>query len=147
MSSPIVGDFMAGDSRSGEVEVRAMADGAVTTVFVRQLGADDSWWVLGSATAAMVVEQPSAGALVSSPATVSGQGRGFEGRIVVEVRQDGSAAPLGTAYGTAGSGGMAPFEVEVDFTAPTSEYGAIVAYGSNGLGEMLEASVLRVRLG
>ena len=41
-TDPVVGEFLQGDSRSGEVEVRPRADGPVTTVFVRLLGTDDA---------------------------------------------------------------------------------------------------------
>ena len=49
---PTVGPFQQGDSRSGEVEVRTKIS-TPTTVFVR-LMSDDTWWVLGSATADIV---------------------------------------------------------------------------------------------
>ncbi len=34
-TDPVYGEYQGGDSRSGEVEVRAAPDGPVTTVFVR----------------------------------------------------------------------------------------------------------------
>lgn len=145
MTAPTAGEFMQGDARSGEVEVRAVAEGPVTTVFVRQLGSDGSWWVLGSAGPSVVIDRPGAGGLVGSPVTVTGRAQGFEGRMTLQVRQDGSTASLGETFGTAGATGPEPFEEEVTFPAPAAQYGAIVAYGASGLGEMVEATVVRVR--
>lgn len=145
MTAPTAGEFMQGDARSGEVEVRAVAEGPVTTVFVRQLGSDGSWWVLGSAAPSVVIDRPDAGGLVSSPVTVTGRAQGFEGRMTLQVRQDGSTAWLGETIGTAGATGLEPFEEDVTFPTPAAQYGAIVAYGASGLGEMVEATVVRVR--
>jgi hypothetical protein len=61
---PIVGAFRAGDARSGEVTVRRSDPGPVTTVFVRQLGNDGTWWVLGSTTANIVLTSPAASRFV-----------------------------------------------------------------------------------
>jgi hypothetical protein len=57
VTGPVVGEFMQGDARSGEVEVRPMANGP-TTAFVAQLGSDGTWWVVGSATANIVIDAP-----------------------------------------------------------------------------------------
>ena len=124
-TDPLFGDFMQGDSRSGEIEVRPRVDGPATTVFVRQLS-DDSWWVLGSATADITVDRPATGATVTSPVTVSGEALAFEGNVIVEVRQDGRAQPIGSGNVTGGGGPSAPFEGRIEYSAPTAEYGALV---------------------
>ena len=46
---PVIGEFQQGDSRSGEVAVRANENGAPTTVILRQLE-DDAWYVIGVTT-------------------------------------------------------------------------------------------------
>lgn len=46
-TDPVVGEFRAGDGRSGEVWVRAVDVGPPTRVLVRQLTDDDTWWVVG----------------------------------------------------------------------------------------------------
>ena len=51
MTQPLLGAFQRGDSRSGEFSLRANATGPVTTVMVRQLTADNTWWVIGAACA------------------------------------------------------------------------------------------------
>lgn len=68
----MVGAFQQGDSRSGEVEVRPVADGPVTTVLLRRLSGEDSWSVLGATTDSIRVTSPEALAVITSPVTVRG---------------------------------------------------------------------------
>lgn len=147
-TTPVVGPFMQGDARSGEVEVRASADGPVTTVMVRQLGEDGTWWVLGSATGTIVVDEPVAGATVTSPVTVSGQALAFEGAVSVEVRQDGTSVPLGVGQVLGGGDEMRPFSGTIEFTDPTADRGALVflTYSAKD-GSVLQAATLRVTFG
>ena len=79
-------------------------DGPITIVFVRKLGDDDSWWVLGSASQNVIIQNPAVRATVDSPLTVSGQARAFEGNVKVELRADGAAEPLFTGTVTGGAG-------------------------------------------
>ena len=74
---PIAGEFLAGDSRSGEVEIAAGNAAPTTVVFVRQLTDDDSWWILGAASENITVDEPDAGRGDSSPLTVSGTALGI----------------------------------------------------------------------
>jgi hypothetical protein len=144
---PIVGDFMAGDSRSGEVEVQARENGAVTTVFVRQLGPDDSWWVIGSSTPNIVVTSPEALQEVSSPLALTGQARAFEGTVNVEVRVDGDVGPLATTFVTGSGGGdLGPFEGEATWGTPPAQPGGAVVFLTISAedGSVWEASVVRV---
>jgi hypothetical protein len=145
-TDPIVGEFMQGDARSGEVEVRPAADGPATTVFVRQLGSDGSWWVLGSATADITIDMPGAGDAVTSPLTVTGTALAFEGTVAVEVREDGVPEPLGTSFVTGGGDVPRPFTGQVTFTAPTAGHGALVLLTrSEEDGRVWQAAVLRLR--
>ena len=146
-TDPVVGAFMQGDARSGEVEVRPVADGPATTVIVRQLGADDTWWVLGSATGDIEVDQPKTGASISSPVALTGRARAFEGTVAVEIREDGSTRPIGTGFVT-GSGGpdLGPFSGNVEFSEPRQPFGAIVFRTDSAEdGSVREAGVIRVR--
>lgn len=147
-ADPIVGDYRSADAMSGEVEVRATDSGPVTTVFVRQL-TDRSWWVLGSASGNIVVEQPTAGAVVTSPVHLAGRSRAFEARVDVTVLEDGSAVPLGRGY-VLGSGDdeLRPFAADHAYDEPRAGYGAIVFSTTSAEdGGVLEASVMRVRFG
>lgn len=145
---PVVGPFVPGDSRSGEVDIRANTLGtATTTVMVRKLAPDETWWVLGAATTHLRLQTPASDAAITSPVTLSGQSTAFEATVNVEVRQDGSLDPVGTDFVMGGSNGtMGPFSKAVTFTKPTAERGAIVFTmpSTNGGGTM-EAGVIRVQ--
>jgi hypothetical protein len=144
---PVVGAFQQGDTRSGEVEIRPTATGPVTTVLVRQLTADDAWFVLGAATANIDVTGPQAGTEIASPVHVTGRAHTFEGNVVVEVRQDGSAGPLGAGVVTGGGDAMHPFEGDIPFETAGSPYGAVVFFTESAEdGQVWEAAALPVRL-
>ncbi len=145
-SAPVVGAFQQGDARSGEVPVRSSATGAVTTVLVRQLSDNNSWWVLGAATANIQITTPSLLATVSSPATLRGVSTAFEAQVNVELRGDQSLAAIGTTTVMGGSmGQLASFEGQITFTATTSRYGTLLmrTYSAKD-GSVLEAAALRI---
>jgi|APCry1669188879_1035177.scaffolds.fasta_scaffold20157_2 hypothetical protein len=145
-SAPVVGAFQQGDSRSGEVPVRSSANGAVTTVLVRQLSGDDSWWVLGAATANIQITTPSLLANVSSPATLRGVSTAFEAQVNVELRGDQSLAAIGTSNVMGGSmGQLESFEGQITFANTSSRYGTLLmrTYSAKD-GSVLEASALRI---
>ena len=145
--APVVGDFLAGDTRSGEVEVRPIADGPVTTVLVRQLTGADTWYVLGSATAAIEITSPDALTTIRSPVTVRGSAHAFEGTVQVEIRQDGTAGPIGAGFVTGGGDQMRPFEGTVGFDPPTARFGALVLLTRSAEnGQVWEAAAIRVGL-
>jgi len=148
MNRPTVGSFRQGDSRSGEVPVQPNAAGPVTTVLVRQLGSDATWWVLGAATAGITLSAPTWNAAVSSPVTVQGMSMAFEGTVQTQVRADDVAAPVGTSFVTGGSTSMGPFHGSVAFTRTAAGSGAVVLYTTSAEdGSVREATVVRVRFG
>ncbi len=142
----VVGEFQAGDSRSGEVEIRTGAAQLSTTVFVRQLTADDSWWVLGAAAESIAIDEPEQGAVVDSPLTISGTASAFEGTVDVELRADGNGEPIYVGFVTGGGApSRAPFSDTIDFTSPGTGGGALVLFSrSSEDGRVLEASALRI---
>jgi hypothetical protein len=143
--APLVGEFLAGDSRSGEVEIRTFESGPVTTVLLRQLTDDDSWWVLGAASENITIDQPEAGAEIVSPVLVSGTAVAFEGTVGVELRADGSNEPVFVGFATGGALEPAPFSELFEFTSPGPTGGALVVLSSSSEdGSVLEASALRV---
>lgn len=145
-TDPVVGEFMQGDARSGEVAIRPVGDGPTTTVFVRQLGADGTWWVLGSATPNISTDRPAPGDTVSSPVPVSGSALAFEGTVAVQVRQDGSPQPLGSGVVTGGGDVARPFSGEVAFAPPDGDSGAVLFLTHSAEdGRVWEAAVVRVR--
>ena len=148
MVNPVIGQFQQGDARSGEVPVQPSATGPVTTVLVRELGSDNSWWVLGAGTAAIALTDPTWNASITSPVTLKGTAMAYEGTVQTQVREDDNSKPLGEGYVTGGSTSMGPFSGSLAFTKATTKYGAVVLYTTSAKdGAVLEASVIRVRFG
>jgi hypothetical protein len=143
---PVVGPFQAGDSRSGEVVVEPAANGPETTVLVRQLGSDDSWWVLGSSTPNLQLQAPEAYATISSPVTLSGQSTAFEATVDYQIRSSGSTTPLTEGFFNGGANGeMGPFSTSVSFGSTTATHGAIIlSTASMENGNLWEATVVPV---
>jgi len=144
---PVLGTFMQGDSRSGEVAVRATTAGPVTTVIVRRLAPDDTWFVLGASSPHLQLTSPEWNAPVSSPVTVAGRSTAFEATVDVEIRQDGSLIPLATGIVMGGANGeMGPFSKAFPFGRPVASSGAIVLKTMSAQdGHIAEATVVRVR--
>lgn len=145
---PVVGPYLAGDSRSGEVEIRPSVNGPVTVVFVRQLGPANTWWVLGAATANTEIDEPDTLDRVTSPLTVTGRALAFEGVVALELRADGSTDPLATATVVGGGTELAPFEGTLDWDDPDATAGALLATTHSAEdGRVWTAAVLRVEFG
>jgi hypothetical protein len=114
---------------------------------VRRLG-DGNWWVLGSATADVRLDSPATGETVSSPLTLTGEARAFEGHVTVRIMGDGNPRPLTTGFVTGGGDVPRPFTGSFAFAAPPSGYGSIVLTTESARdGRVWSASVLRVRFG
>ena len=147
MVAPVLGAFRAGDARSGEVSLRAKANGPETTVLVRRLGTDASWSVIGSSTPNIQVSAPAVLATIGSPVEVRGTSTAFEATINVSIRQDDHATALAETYVMGGANGqMGPFQAAIKFSPAQSRYGAIVFYAiSSETGHVAEATVIRVR--
>jgi hypothetical protein len=144
-TDPVVGPYRAGDSRSGEVAVRAKSTGPATTVMVRRLGADGSWCVIGAATDNVTVTSPAAGDAIASPVSVTGSALAWEGNVNGEIRQDGTRAPLGTGVFTGGGDVMRPFSGSISYSAPSQPYGALVLVTHSAEdGRVWQATVQRV---
>jgi hypothetical protein len=94
---PVLGEFRAGDSRSGEIEVFASAEDVPLTVarsvlLLRQLGPSDGWFVLAAVNDHATVTVPDSGSVVpAGPLTIEGVARGFEATIVVSAFVAGRA--------------------------------------------------------
>jgi hypothetical protein len=131
MTSPVVGPFQQGDSRSGEVEVRGFPQGAPTVVLVRQLE-DDTWFVIGAETDSIRPAQPVSGATVSSPQALTGQAYAFEGTVQVRMLADGASQPVGATFVTGrGDGVLGDYSGQIEFDPAGAQHGVLL-YTSEG---------------
>lgn len=143
---PLVGPFLQGDSRSGEVEISSSAAGPTSVVFVRMLGPDNTWWVLGAATEHIVIDEPDALDEIVNPVRVAGQALAFEGTVDVELRADGSSDPLVDSFVTGGGTELGPFEASFDYTDPEVDGGALVLTTESAEdGRIQSVAVVRVQ--
>jgi hypothetical protein len=142
---PVYSEFRQGDSRSGEVAVRPTAAGPETTIFVRQLEGG-TWWVLGAASADIVVIQPAAGDVLTSPVALRGEALAFGGAVNVELWTDRADEPLAMTVVPGGRDVLRPFEGTLTFErTPATKSGALLfrVYSAED-GSVWQAAVLRV---
>lgn len=132
MTTPIVGELAPGDSRSGEVEVRAFAEGEPTTVLVRQLE-DDTWFVIGATAASIQPATPTGGASVRSPLELTGSAYAFEGTVGVTLHADGITEPIAEGFVTGrGDGVLGDYRGSLPFDDPGPEVCGTLLYTSEG---------------
>jgi hypothetical protein len=134
---------------AADVPVTKGPSGATTTVSLAQ--GDEGCVVIGATTESIVVDQPGAGAEITSPVSVSGQAQAFEGTVVVEVRPALGTQALGEGFVTGQSDALAPFSGTVDFVSGTEAGGeaAVVFFApdESGEGTAISATVVGVHLG
>jgi hypothetical protein len=139
---PVLGEFRLGDSRSGEIEVFASAEGVPLTVarsvlLLRQLGPSDGWFVLAAANDHATVTVPDSGTVVpAGPLTIEGVARGFEATIVVSAFVAGRAdVEFGREVTMAGNFDVAlPYSVVLDLTdASPGDTMVLLVRGGTGL--------------
>ena len=148
MPNPVVGSFQAGDTRSGEIEVRPRADGPVTTVSLRRME-DDAWYVVGAATASIRLDSPAGGTVIGSPVHLAGAADAYEGTVDVRVFADGFTEPIGAGFVTGAQGTLGPFVGDIPFAAPAEATHGVIVLSTDG-GEPSQpwaATVIRVKFG
>lgn len=120
-----LGEFQAGDSRSGEMEVLFAGEGGTgpgivrTVLLLRQLGSDNAWFILAAVNDAASITSPAQGdAVPPGPFTLSGVARGFEGAVTVTASVAGHPEQvLDTEQAIAGSMETPePFSVPLDLS-------------------------------
>ena len=150
MTSPVVGEFQQGDSRSGEVHVKGFENGAPATVLVRQME-DDTWFVIGAFTDSIQPSQPTNGATVTSPIDLQGMAYAFEGTVGLRLTADGFVdEPLATGFVTGrGDGVLGPYEGELEYSSTRgATYGVLLYTSESGEdGAPIAFVVQRVRFG
>jgi hypothetical protein len=139
VEDPPLSSFREGEPGAGEVDVLQLdEDGSVSdrvaaTVVVRRLDGEH-WFVTSASSPDVQIDTPEPVSVVSSPITVTGRGRGFEGNILVDLRTRDSGGEIGAASPTiAGAGAeLEPFSVEVPFDFSPSPVAIVVAMNSSG---------------
>lgn len=120
---PVIGEFMAGDSRSGEIEV--FSPGDVETLrailLVRQLGPNNGWFIIGTLNDGAVITNPAYGAAIGvddvSSLVIEGMAEGFEASLTVYAHIAGSSDILDQETTMGGNFGVpGPFQVTLDLT-------------------------------
>ena len=123
---PNLGEFQQGDSRSGEIEVLSPAEGGGTSIrsvlLLRQLGPDDGWFILAAVSDTnTITAPPSGGQVTAGPVEVTGQGRGFEGSLVIEAFAAGETTRLDQQQAQGGSTeATEPYSVTLDLSGASS---------------------------
>lgn len=118
---PEIGEFMAGDSRSGEIVVYSPGSPPSPRglLLLRQLGPNNGWFIIGTINDSALITAPGYGQSVTAgPITVEGLGEGFEATVVVEAFIAGRAEPILDRQVTfAGNFGVpGPFQVTLDLS-------------------------------
>ena len=144
---PVVGEFRPVDDRSGEVPVRDHLGGPITTVQVRRLAPDQSWWVVGATSTILAVDAPAAGDTIDSPFSIAGQSAAFKPTVDVQLRQDGDDVPLGERTVEGGANNqMAPFAATMTYPEADVRRGTLVLTKVSATdGNVAAAAVVRVR--
>lgn len=137
--SVTLGPYMAGDSRSGEIEVLFGESNHMTVrslVLMRQLGSEDRWAVLAAVAPGIRIDTPDfESPVIAGLVTVSGIARGFEGTVTVTALRKGDPMEiLDQAITTGGSlGDPEPFDTLIDLSAARAgETVTIVVRGDAG---------------
>lgn len=140
---PVLGDFLGGDSRSGEIQVFSPGDAPGADLVergllaVRMIGPNDGWFVIAATSAGVMIDSPQTlDRVAAGPLTLTGRARGFEGTVVVTAFRAGAADDVLDQV-IARGGAMAalePFSVTLDLSAgEPGDVIALVVRGDTGL--------------
>lgn len=142
--SPVIGEYLGGDQRSGEIEVRPSADGPATTVAVRRMS-DERWYVIAVASPEVEIDVPAVGAAIDHPLQVAGRGRSTDGAVRVAVFVRGATSSQGTGSVPVSTGtAPEPFSGEVAWDNPSGGWGAVVVTTAEADGSVRTATAFPV---
>ncbi len=140
---PVLGTFVQGDGRSGEIDVLSPGEGGPgstavrSRLLLRQLGPDDGWFVLAAVEPNVAINSPAQGDVVpAAPLTVAGEGRGYEATIIVRAAIAGTTTPLVDPVIAMGGSLEVPepYTATVDLTGvPAGSTVTILVRGDTGL--------------
>jgi hypothetical protein len=127
-TDPAVGKYIRVDDTIGEVDIRAAEEAPNTIIFVRRLGPEGSWSVVGASSNHIQPESPPGSRTFGSPLGVQGRSTSPDGTVTVELRPDGSTQPLGKVVATGGGtgGNFTRFSGWLSFTTPPTDAGMIL---------------------
>jgi hypothetical protein len=142
---PVLGEFLQGDLRSGEIPVLFAGEAGDVDppqeqgiLGLRRIGPTDGWYVIAATSDGAKINTPSALDEVPAGAvTVSGEGRGFEGTLAVSAFAPGDeSARLDLQIGAGGAfEDLQPYSVELDLSGATAgDVVVILVQGDTGLG-------------
>ena len=138
--APLLGEYVGGDARSGELEVFSPGEttpGSRSLLFLRMLGPSDGWFVIGAANPNVTISTPEANARVAAELlTVEGVGRGFESTVVVTAFLAGHSDIVFDQVMTAGGAWETPlpYTVTIDLTgASPGDVLMLLVHGDTGL--------------
>jgi len=140
VQDPPLSDFLESEyGGTGTVAVHGRGEDGrrlnalVSKLSLQQLDSGD-WVVTVAASPQANVTAPGPLGEVTSPVRIEGRGRGFEGNVVLELREQYSVEPLAQQPVTAGSGErLKPFSTELTFDAEDAGVGAIVVKTGSGI--------------
>ena len=137
---PTLGEFVGGDSRSGEIEVFSPGESGVPVsrglLLLRMLGPDDGWFVLAAIGSGASISSPESGADVAAgPLIVEGVAQGHERNVVVTAFSAGDfGALLDQQITMGGLESPEPFTVNLDLSAAApGEVVTLLVSGGAGL--------------
>ncbi len=162
MVDPEIGQPVSSNTGTVEVAVRPRGEAgqplpprAMDTAIILNslgrgspLGPEGPWNVLSTASSNIHLDSPVSGQKITSPATVTGESRAFEGTVEVEVRGDGMGAgeALGRGFVTGGAGpDFGSFSGQVSFDPATTDEGALVFLTTSAAdGSVQQATVVDI---
>lgn len=153
--TPILGEFQAGDSRSGEMLVFSPGENGLmqrSLLLLRQMWPGEKWSVIAAINPEIGIDAPPAGSQQNpGMLTVSGMARGFEGTVIVSAYRVGADNKVLDMRIAAGGGlwDPGPYSVELNLNGTaTGEVIAIVVRGDSGLdNDTGEFSAIAIRIG
>lgn len=153
MTSPTVGTYREGDSRSGEIDIRSSPGGVATTLSVRE-DAARGWMVIDARSPSLELATPATLDAVSSPITLTGRSVAFEGVVHMTLLRRNLSLNCAFRCGALGFVGMAnstftghgteltPFQTTLAFSSPQTTTGILVLWTDSPKdGSIAEATV------
>jgi hypothetical protein len=138
IADPPLSEFRADGQSDGAIDVFGRGENGqtlervVTTIVLRRLDAEH-WFVIAAVSQDVTIDSPRPDGTLSSPVTVTGQGRGYEGTVIVSLRERFASDTLAERPTIAGCcETLEPYSVELSFQPPTTSAGVILAGTDSG---------------